>query len=96
MEPKKSRLLIVEHVYFSRGHGVIVFPKIPIASYSGPHRRLVTVRTPDGRGRTASAQIIEPFVTPHPKERFYLCFLPSLVKADVPIGTEIWIGEDAV
>jgi hypothetical protein len=41
---KKTKLLVVEEVFFVEGRGVIVMPKIPIDSYGGACSRIVTLR----------------------------------------------------
>jgi hypothetical protein len=90
MEQRKSRLLTVEGTFFSVGRGIYVLPNIPYASYRGPCKRNVTLRTPDGRERTEFLELIGPFITPPPKELYYQCLLAS-DKEGVPIGTEIWL-----
>jgi len=93
MEQTKSRLLTVEATFFARGHGLAVLPKIHADSYSGPLGRVVLLRRPDGREKTAYAKLIKPLVTPSPPKEFYYLFALSagdLSKDDVPIGTEIW------
>ena len=94
MEQAKFKLLTVEDTFLIEGRGVIVTPKIPTDSYSGPRSRSVTLRTPDGGERTASATLDIPMVSPPPPAFYYLCLLTGLTKDDVPIGTEIWIDDD--
>ena len=91
MDQTKSKLLTVEDRFLIDGRGVIVTPKIPTDSYSGPHSVAVTLRTPDGGEKTASATLDIPMVSPPPPAFYYLCLLTGLTKEDVPIGTEIWI-----
>jgi len=93
MKQTDSKLLTVEDTFLVEGRGIIVAPKIPIESYGGQRSRVVTLRTPDGGERKASATLDVPFVSPPPLADYYLCLLAGLTEADVPIGTEIWLDE---
>ena len=94
MRMGKAKLLTVDDTFLIEGRGVIVTPKIPVDAYSGACSRAVTLRTPDGRERTARASLDIPRVSPAPPSYYYLCLLADLTKDDVPIGTEVWIDDD--
>jgi hypothetical protein len=85
------KLLTVEDTFRIEGRGVIVTPKIPVDGYRGPLSCTVCLRRPDGTERNASAAFDIPFVHPPPPAPYYVCFLVSLTKEDVPVGTEIWV-----
>jgi hypothetical protein len=93
--PFTDRVLCVEEVFRAGTRGVFVTPKIPVAGYLGPTGNAsVLLKKPDGSTTPAVAQISMPFVTPTPKELFYVCLLSGLQEEDVPIGTEVWIADE--
>ena len=87
-------LLVVEDTFAISGRGLVVVPDVDLG---GTHQRHVTVelRRPDGSRGRAEALAQVPYVSrPRPGPRHHVLMFASLTKADVPIGTELWI-EDA-
>jgi hypothetical protein len=83
-----QRLLVVEDAFAARAGGVHVLPKVtlPLASRA-PFA--ITLRTPDGAERAATASLDVMHVR-GPLPPFGMLRLHDLAVADLPIGSEIW------
>src|SRR6266404_741432 len=86
-----THLLTVEDVFDIAGRGLIIVPGPLESSYRGPREVIVRLLLPNGEEKSASMRLESLFVSPPPKERRFGCILKSMAKADVPIGTEVWI-----
>lgn len=86
-------LLVVEDAFDIAGlGGLIVVPGPLQADYDGPRGEFaVTLKTPGGTKKSAILALEHMFQSPPPKEYRWACLLRGLTKADVPLGTEIWI-----
>ena len=88
----KRLLLIVEDAFAIAGRGTIVAPDVDLGDAT-PQRLTVELRRPDGTVMSAEASAHVPFIDPPsipPRARHVLVF-PTMTKADLPAGTEIWI-----
>lgn len=85
------KLLTVEDSFQISGRGLVVVPCPKIDEYAGPDAPQVELRLPDGEVATATLRIERSFFSPPPVEPRWTCVLPSASKADVPVGTEIWV-----
>ena len=89
-------LLVVEDTFAISGRGLIIAPDVDLGE--GHQRHLnVELRRPDGTRFHAEALAQVPFVNPPrigDRPRHVLLFT-RLTKTDVPIGTELWITDEA-
>lgn len=89
-------LLVVEGVFAVAGRGVLIVPDIAL---HGPAmiQLQVELRRPDGTSLVIDALAHLPTVAPLqlPSRTRHVLLLPGLTKADVPIGTEVWLAEPA-
>ncbi len=81
-----ERLLIVEDVFVARAGGVHVRPKVTLSR--AERSFAVTLRTPDGRERSATASLDVMHVR-GPLPPFGMLRLHGLAPDEVPVGTEI-------
>jgi hypothetical protein len=91
-----KRILVVEHVFHLHGRGVLLLPLVSFDVFPSPpqipFRRTVTLRRPEGT--TASVEAMFTISTSIPIDRMgYDCLLLAIEKADVPVGTEVWVTE---
>jgi hypothetical protein len=93
--PKRRRLLTVEDTFFIAGRGLIVAPDVDLGQQM-QQRVLVELHRPDGSAFWAEALAQVPFVCPpQPGIRpHHTLLFTSLTKQDVPVGTEVWMGEE--
>lgn len=85
-------LLKVEDVFDIKGRGLVLAPDVSIDTLPQPHPRTVTLKFADETTREVETVFIRPrFYPPPQKPVGYLCELKEVKKADVPIGTEVWI-----
>ena len=84
-------LLTVEDAFEISGPRLIVVPGPLQAEYEGPRQFAVTLKSPNGTERSATLTLEHMFQSPPPKEYRWVCLLRGLTKADVPLGTEVWI-----
>ena len=85
-------LFKVEDVFAIKGRGLVLVPDVPVDALTQPHPHTVTLKYADGTSRNVVAIFILPMIDPAPRRPVgYLCELKEVDKADVPIGTEIWI-----
>jgi hypothetical protein len=85
-----TRILTVEDVFDIKGRGLVVVPGPLEKDYTGPRQVAVRLVLPNGDERTASMRLDYAFPSPPPKEHRLACIISGVVKADVPIGTEVW------
>ena len=92
-----QRLLTVEDSFqtSSKDLGLIVVPGPLQDEYPGSSPIQVELRKPDGSTQRATLHVSWMFQTPPPKEYRWICHFRDLLKGDVPIGTEIWVGVEA-
>jgi hypothetical protein len=88
------RLLTVEDHFLIGGRGLIVVPAPAIDDVRGPGDVQVELRRPDGSSAASTLTLAHEFLYPPPAIRRWNCMFKSLNKAEVPIGTEVWCGED--
>ena len=87
-------LFTVEDVFEISGRGVIPTPGVPISIQGIRNGLTVELRRPDGtKLETVVADIV--MVSPYDPERPIPIGLRGITKQDVPIGTEIWMGDEA-
>lgn len=83
-----QRLLVVQDAFAARAGGVHVLPKITLARATrAPFA--ITLRTPDGAERPATASL-EVMHVRGPLPPFGMLRLHDLAASDVPLGSEIW------
>ena len=88
-----THLLTVEAVFDIARRGLVIVPGPVESSYVGPREVTVRLMLPNGDKKYASMRLERLFVSPPPKERRFASILQSMAKADVPIGTEVWIDD---
>jgi hypothetical protein len=90
-----TRLLTVEDVFDIAGRGLIIVPGPLADSYAGPREVTVRLLLPNGEAKSASMRLDPVFLSPPapPKERRLACVLTNMAKAEVPIGTEVWVDD---
>ena len=88
-----ARLLFkVQYVFAIKGRGIILLPDVSPDALLQPHPNAVTLKYADGTTRNVVAAFNLPMLDPAPHQPIGLvCELKEVGKADVPIGTEIWI-----
>jgi len=93
MNTAREFLLRVEDVFEIQRLGVILAPGLPIDDQRTRALKKINVVLvrPDGSETEHEAEITYPFVVPTPEEPQNICRLPNAKKADVPIGTEVWL-----
>jgi hypothetical protein len=89
-----KRLLKVEDTFAITGRGLMIAPLPALHEVRGPGDFEVELRLPDGARRAARLTVVEPFVLPASAVQRWSCLFADLGKADVPIGTEVWCGDD--
>jgi hypothetical protein len=95
---EKRHILTIEDVFEISGRGVLVLPDIPLNVLPTPAPTHVEMRNPLQVGmRTVDVQFEIPFLDPPPsREVGCLCLLKDITKAEVMIGSELWVlGESA-
>jgi hypothetical protein len=89
-------LLVVEDTFAISGRGLIVAPDVDLGD---AHQRSLNVelRRPDGTQLQAEVLAQVPFLNPpRPVDRTrHVITFAQLAKTDVPIGTELWITDEA-
>jgi hypothetical protein len=85
-----THILTVEDVFDIKGRGLVVVPGPLEKDYAGPRQVPVRLVLPNGDEKAATMRVDYAFQTPPPRERRLACTLSGVIKADVPIGTEVW------
>jgi hypothetical protein len=93
-----KRLLVIENAFHLRGRGVVLWPLVPFDALPHPpqipFRRTVTLRQPGGT--SVSVEAIFTIGTSMPLDHpGYDCLLLGSEKANVPVGTEVWVSEQS-
>jgi hypothetical protein len=88
-----KRLLTIEDTFFIPGRGLVVVPGPLEEEFAGPGNVEVELRRPDGSVRQLLLTLAYHFQSPPSRERRWSCTLGAQSKAEVPIGTEVWIGD---
>jgi hypothetical protein len=88
------RLMTVEDTFMIAGRGLIVVPAPAIDECRGPADVTTELRRPDGTILPATLTIGHEFSSPPPTVRRWNCMFKALSKLDIPVGTEVWCGED--
>ena len=86
-------LFTVDDVFEISGRGVISTPGVPISIRGIRNGLAVELRRPDGtklEGVVADVVMVDPYDPQRPVP----IGLRGVTKQDVPIGTEIWMGDD--
>jgi hypothetical protein len=92
----KVFLIKVEDVFEIKERGLILAPSIPVENLL-PKSAVVSIILPDGSEHEAQADFEVPFIRYSNVEDYskrqpaYVILLKGLIKAEVPIGTEIWL-----
>lgn len=90
IHPHRRRLMVVEDTFAIAGRGLVLAPGVPLAeARSGPIS--VELERPDGTTARARARVEITFSSPPPKHHVATVRLEGATKADVPIGTELWL-----
>lgn len=89
VHPHRQLLLVVEEALDAPGRAVVLAPGIAI-SHATPEALRVELRRPDGSSVTVPARMHLPFGR-LPAERAAVVRLERVTKADVPVGTEVWL-----
>jgi len=71
--------------------GLIIAPLFPVSERKFERLYELEVRRPDESIFECTARFEIPFQTPPPKVRCYCCILQDVNKADVPIGSTLWL-----
>jgi hypothetical protein len=89
-------LLIVADTFAISGRGLIVAPDVDLGDDRQRHLN-IELRRPDGTRLHAEALAQVPFPNPpRPVDRpRHTLLFTRLAKTDVPIGTELWITDEA-
>jgi len=87
-------LLTVEDTFLIESRGLVVVPAPPANEVNGPGDIQVDLIRPDGSRLPATLTLATEFLYPPPAVLRWGCMFKSLSKVDVPIGTEIWCGEE--
>jgi hypothetical protein len=88
----QSLLLTVTDVFAFRNGLLIVEPEFEHPTAFG--RVQVMLRRPDGSELATTASVTLPFVNRHPYvSPGLVCAFRGLAKAEIPIGTEVWLAE---
>lgn len=86
-----SHLFTVDDLFDIPGLGLIVMPGPLARDWIGPRELGVRLRLPSGDEKPASMRLDHTFPgLPGEHERL-ACILKGVTKADVPIGTEVWL-----
>jgi hypothetical protein len=83
-------LLVVEATLAIHGRGLVLVPHVH--ALESRHQRFhVELRRPDGSRRTTEAQCHPISSSPAAPSNAAAVVLPDMAKADVPVGTEVWV-----
>lgn len=80
----------IEDVFDVTGRGIIIAPGFPIAAYRFSREYDALIKHGGGT-RMCKATFSVPFQSPPPKEVSYYCHLSGIAKAEIPIGSELWL-----
>jgi len=86
-----EHLLTVAEAIGVAKRGALLLPPIPVKALD--HKllpRTAELRRPDGSTVGVTIHLDIPRVNPPPAELAFLCHLPNIVAASVPVGTEVW------
>ena len=91
----KALLLTVTHrIQMKNGH-LVLDPEFEHPGVSEQQDIKVTLKLPDGTSRVAEAFFELPIVNRHPySPPGLVCLLHNMKKADVPVGTEVWLNAE--
>ena len=89
-------LVTIEDVFEVAERGVLVLPEIPCNSLPRPVPARVGIRDPlQASMRTVDVQFEIPFLDPPPsREVGCFCLLKGVAKAEVMIGSELWLLDE--
>jgi len=88
----KALLLTVTHRFQMKNGQLILDPEFEHPGVSEQQDIKVTLKLPDGTNRIAEASLHRPLVNSHPyTPPGLVCLLRNMNKADVPVGTEVWL-----
>ncbi|UJR85093.1 hypothetical protein [Sandaracinus amylolyticus] len=88
----RRRLLVVEERFEIAGRGLVLMPGVPAGEATRSELSVELLR-PDGTTAVVRAHVEITFAVPLPKERWATVRLEGVTKADLPIGTELWLDE---
>jgi hypothetical protein len=85
-------LSTVEAVFEISGRGCVIVPGVPPNDRIARNGSRIELRKPDGSILQTKIVALEIFARVEPSKKCYPILLPEgISKADVPIGTEVWI-----
>ena len=92
-----EHLLTVTEAYEIKGRGVLVLPLIPQEKLQVWLPPVVELRYGDGSSRQVSAEWDIPREASRitPGQYSFVCGLKGMRKAEVPVGTELWVEAEA-
>ncbi len=86
-------LYVVTEVFDIAGRFVIAVPGIPPETQGIRKHTALELRRPDGSILPTRVQDVA-MVSPYdPRRPIQFSFPPGLTKADIPVGTEVWLAE---
>jgi hypothetical protein len=87
----KVLLCVIEDVFDISDRGIILAPGFPVAEYTFDREYDVEIEPPGGKGKQAKARFVVPLQSPPPQVVSYYCHLSGIEKADIPVGSKLWL-----
>lgn len=81
----------IEEVFDVTGRGIILVPGFPVSKYKFDREYDALIKDASGATKECKAKFTVPFQSPPPKEVCYHCHLSGIKKAEIPIGSELWL-----
>jgi hypothetical protein len=81
----------VTDTFLIEGRGLILSPSFPVDRYHFNRREQVRIEAPDGRTFETDADFEIPCVRPTPKVFEAVCVIRRAQKADVPVGSKVFL-----
>jgi hypothetical protein len=94
---ERRPLLVIEDRFALEGRGLVLAPELPLSALpAGPgHALRLGLARPDGRLGRLEARAEIPFVSPpRPSGPAWVLRVPGASKAEVPIGSLVWLDSD--
>jgi len=81
----------IDDVFNISGRGIILAPGFPVSDYKFDGEYDVFIKEAS-RIKKCRAVFIVPFQSPPPRELCYFCHLSGIIKAEIPVGSELWLS----